>query len=135
MVLFTPVMPNAGKHQRRTSPRQTLGVNGPQKAPDSKRLDRLYIFYELFLDTWYINKCSVTLILGRKGDEMYFIDFGLVEVHLPDGTLVSTLGNGSYFGGIVHLVLFPFVLFIGDKRTMTIGVHCQRFLQNVYHKS
>ena len=41
---------------------------------------------------------------------MYFIDFGLVEVHLPDGTLVSTLGNGSYFGGDPFSVIVHFIL-------------------------
>ena len=50
------------------------------------------------------------LLAGRKGDEMYFIDFGLVEVNLPDGTLVSTLGNGSYFGGTDMYSGFMFLL-------------------------
>ena len=38
-------------------------------------------------------------IVGRKGDRMCFIEHGRVDITRPNGELVTTLTDGSYFGG------------------------------------
>lgn len=37
---------------------------------------------------------------GKKGDSMYFIEHGKVEILLPSGQVVNTLSDGAYFGEI-----------------------------------
>ena len=41
---------------------------------------------------------------GKKGDSMYFIEYGKVAVKLPNGLVVKTLGDGDYFGEIALLL-------------------------------
>lgn len=49
--------------------------------------------FEVFLTGEYI--CRT----GRKGDKMYFIQRGIVDVLTKDGILTTSLGDGSHFGG------------------------------------
>lgn len=49
--------------------------------------------FEVYLTGEYICKS------GRKGDKMYFIQRGIVDVLTKDGTLATSLGDGSHFGG------------------------------------
>lgn len=49
--------------------------------------------FEVYLTGEYI--CRT----GRKGDKMYFIQRGIVDVFTKDGTLATSLGDGSHFGG------------------------------------
>ena len=51
--------------------------------------------FVVFLSGEYICKT------GRKGDKMYFIQRGIVDVLTKDGTLATSLGDGSHFGGKV----------------------------------
>ena len=37
---------------------------------------------------------------GRKGNKMFFIEQGIVEVLSPKGEITASLGKGSHFGGI-----------------------------------
>ncbi len=37
---------------------------------------------------------------GRKGDRMYFVEHGVVEVLGLDGSVTATLSKGSHFGGM-----------------------------------
>ncbi|CAH1788601.1 unnamed protein product [Owenia fusiformis] len=41
---------------------------------------------------------------GKKGDSMYFIEHGKVEVVLPNGEVVNRLGDGQHFGEIALLM-------------------------------
>ena len=38
-------------------------------------------------------------ITGRKGEEMFFVSHGRVEIRLPSGEKINEIGDGSYFGG------------------------------------
>lgn len=49
--------------------------------------------FEVYLTGEYI--CRT----GRKGDKMYFIQRGIVDVLTRDGVLATSLGDGSHFGG------------------------------------
>ena len=49
--------------------------------------------FEVYLTGEYICRS------GRKGDKMYFIQRGIVDILTNDGTLATSLGNGSHFGG------------------------------------
>lgn len=49
--------------------------------------------FEVYLTGEYICKT------GRKGDKMYFIQRGIVDVLTRDGILATSLGDGSHFGG------------------------------------
>ncbi len=40
------------------------------------------------------------------GTKMYFIREGTVDIVLPDGTVVNTLTDGTYFGGKLPRLLF-----------------------------
>ena len=48
---------------------------------------------------------------GTLGHKMYFIQEGVVDVLRTDGTLITSLGDGSYFGAQAHpigaLILSP----------------------------
>ncbi len=37
---------------------------------------------------------------GRKGNRMFFIEHGVVEVLANDGSVTAKLSKGSHFGGI-----------------------------------
>ena len=48
----------------------------------------------------FINCTRFTLLIpGKKGDSMYFIEHGMVDVQLNNGKVINSLGDGSYFGG------------------------------------
>ena len=49
--------------------------------------------FEVFLTGEYICRS------GRKGDKMYFIQRGIVDVLTRDKQLATSLGDGSHFGG------------------------------------
>lgn len=49
--------------------------------------------FEVFLPGEYI--CT----RGRKGDKMFFIQRGIVDILTKDNTLATSLGDGSHFGG------------------------------------
>ena len=49
--------------------------------------------FEVYLTGEYI------CVTGRKGDKMYFIQRGIVDVFTKDGELATSLGDGSHFGG------------------------------------
>ena len=51
---------------------------------------------------------------GRKGDKMYFIQRGIVDVLTKDGVLATSLGDGSHFGGTITGT-FNCVMFHTDK--------------------
>ncbi|XP_068741021.1 potassium/sodium hyperpolarization-activated cyclic nucleotide-gated channel 2-like [Montipora capricornis] len=53
--------------------------------------------FEVYLNGEYI--CET----GRKGDKMYFIQKGIVDVLTKDGELATSLGDGSHFGEICLL--------------------------------
>ncbi|CAH3129107.1 unnamed protein product [Porites lobata] len=53
--------------------------------------------FEVYLTGEYI--CRT----GRKGDKMYFIQRGIVDVLTRDGVLATSLGDGSHFGEICLL--------------------------------
>ena len=61
--------------------------------------------FEVYLTGEYI--CRT----GYKGDKMYFIQRGIVDVLTKDGILATSLGDGSHFGGkpdsAKNLVLSP----------------------------
>ena len=63
--------------------------------------------FEVYLNGEYI--CET----GRKGDKMYFIQKGIVDVLTKDGELATSLGDGSHFGGTKKLqfllLLMPLV--------------------------
>ena len=47
-----------------------------------------------------ICKCVIVwYVTGTRGDSMYFIEHGQVEIKLPNGVIITTLADGSYFGG------------------------------------
>ena len=62
--------------------------------------------FELFLPGEYIVR------MGCKGDRMYFIQRGVVEVITDDGTIVTHLSEGAHFGEICLLT--------DDRRVATI---------------
>ena len=51
---------------------------------------------------------------GKRGDRMYFIRTGIVDVLTADGLLAASLGDGAHFGGEL-LMLRLFVSGIGKK--------------------
>lgn len=55
--------------------------------------------FEVFLPGDYI--CT----RGRKGDKMYFIQRGIVDILTKDNTLATSLGDGAHFGGKVLVSL------------------------------
>lgn len=47
---------------------------------------------------------------GTIGDKMYFIQEGVVDIIKADGAVLTTLSDGSYFGGLfVFVFSSPFV--------------------------
>ena len=69
--------------------------------------------FEVYLIGEYICKS------GRKGDKMYFIQKGIVDVLTKDGILATSLGDGSHFGGeaaIQLIVKYKFLPSISINR-------------------
>lgn len=51
------------------------------------------IHFEVYLPGEYVCR------RGRKGDKMYFIQKGIVDILTKDNELATSLGEGSHFGG------------------------------------
>ena len=68
------------------------------------------VSFDVFLPGDYVTQ------YGTIGTKMYFIQHGVLDVVSKDGNVVSTLCDGSYFGGkmevefttIVHLRYIPY---------------------------
>ena len=45
---------------------------------------------------------------GTIGDKMYFIQEGVVDIIKADGQILTTLSDGSYFGGLFFFFFFFF---------------------------
>lgn len=85
--------------------------------------------YEFFLPD------DIIVHEGTLGDRMYFIQEGLVEIFMeakePDGekTVITCLGDGSYFGGSSSLCADKFVSFLTwDFEPSTTG----KFKTSIY---
>lgn len=54
--------------------------------------------FEVFLQGDFVFK------RGSKGDKMYFIVRGIVDILTNDGYVATSLTDGSHFGGEAHIV-------------------------------
>lgn len=77
--------------------------------------------FEVYLTGEYICKT------GRKGDKMYFIQRGIVDVLTRDGVLATSLGDGSHFGGkagfgLRSKCIFSFIT-LDDCHTLSFHVN------------
>ncbi len=48
---------------------------------------------------------------GTIGDKMYFIQEGVVDIIKSDGQVLTTLSDGSYFGGFLSFFFYFFLFF------------------------
>ena len=64
---------------------------------------------------------------GTRGTKMYFIQEGIVDIVTKNGEVATSLSDGSYFGGLVLLIIL-ILLTISRWNIFPIGVSSPTFL-------
>lgn len=67
----------------------------------------IHLHFEVYL------KGETIMKIGKRGNKMYFIDRGIVEVVTEAGEVTATLDKGSHFGGVRLIASYLHVCICG----------------------